>query len=1024
VLHTVQVPEDLIPVFERAQKFVGQYFDQERREPSRGTIEISGQRYILIRAASMSVEFFDQISHLYQEKSDAEAQAVARSLLFDIAHSTGVVDARDFHTRMALREPLEKLSAGPVHFAYSGWAFVDISADSQASPNEDFYLLYDHPYSFESDSWLKAGKRTNFPVCVMNAGYSSGWCEESFGVTLVAAEILCKAKGDEACRFIMAHPSRIEKRIATYLRSEPETARMVTAYEIPGFFARKRAEDKLREREEQYRGIFESASDAFLIIEADGTVAGANPAACELYGYLEAELVGSPIDRLVPNGDQGFFAGLRRQAIDHGGFHTQTQCVGRDGRVFEVEARCSTFGNRQQQLLAVIRDITVRKRSEEELKTAKDAAEKAMQAKSAFLANMSHEIRTPLNAVIGMTSLLQDTALEPAQQSYLETIRGSGEHLLGLINDILDFSKIEAGKLDLEPQACNLRSCVEEALELVVVQASEKGLELTYDLADGTPENVFCDVGRLRQVLCNLLSNAVKFTERGEVVVSVASRDVGAGKVEIKFSVVDTGIGIHADALKILFKPFSQVDVSITRIYGGTGLGLAICRRICELMGGEIEVSSEPGRGSIFTFTICAAPGTAPAAQPPPGPLAGLRVLIVDDNSTNLRILRLLMSRWGMIPYATRSPQEALRWVEEGERFDLELIDFIMPDLDGVALAKRLRSVDTRSELRLILLSSVGVGPEQAVEGSFDAVLTKPVRQSQLYGALTAVMANQLRPVTVSSGSIFDSGMAARFPLRLLVAEDNAINQKLMLMMLAKFGYSADVAANGSEAVAALQRQSYDVVLMDVQMPEMDGLAATREIRRRWIGRPRIVAMTANVMVGDREACLGAGMDDYLHKPVQPDELAAVLHRPQRPATPAATQTGPPAPDLDADHRRLDPDAIPRLLETLGDGGDVLLPELLAEFLDDIAARVAAMGKGVADGSATDVGLAAHTLKANAAMFGAVGLSELCSALEHSVRSGPSDHAQVLVDQIEAEAVCARQALQEVLHRFVGGESR
>jgi PAS domain S-box-containing protein len=1022
VLKTVKVPADLIPIFASAQEFVGRYFDQERRQPGQGTIEIAGQRYILVRAASMSVEFFEQISHLYRDKGDAEARAVARSLLFDIAHATGAADAREFHDRMALRDrdPIEKLSAGPIHFAYSGWAFVDISPDSRPVPNEDFYLLYDHPYSFESDAWLKAGKHADFPVCAMSSGYSSGWCEESFGVTLVATEILCKARGDDACRFIMAHPSRIEERIAGYLRNAPETARTVTGYEIPGFFARKAAEDKLREREEQYRGIFESASDAFLIIEVNGTVAGANPAACALYGYSESELLGSPIERLVAPGDHDFIAGLRRQVLDHGGFHTQTRCVARDGRMFEVEVRGSTFGNRQQQLLTVVRDITARKRNEEELKAAKDAAEKAMQAKSAFLANMSHEIRTPMNAVIGMTSLLQETPLDPVQRGYLETVRSSGEHLLGVINDILDFSKIEAGKLDLEPQACNLCSCVEEALEFVAVPASEKGLELAYELADGTPENVICDAGRLRQVLCNLLSNAVKFTEHGEVLVSVAGRDLGAGQVEIRFSVVDTGIGIHADALENLFQPFSQVDASITRVYGGTGLGLVICRRICELMGGGIEVASEPGRGSAFTFTIRAETAAAPVAALAPASLTGLRVLIVDDNATNLRSLRLLMSRWGLIPRATPSPREALRWVQEGQRFDLGLIDSRMPELDGAALAQRLRAVDTRSGLRLVLLSSIGAGPGQAA-GSFDAVLTKPVRQSQLHDALTALMADQPEPVTVSSAGVFDPDMASRFPLRILVAEDNAINQKLVLMMLAKFGYSADVAANGSEAVAAVQRQSYDVVLMDVQMPEMDGLAATREIHRRSSAPPRIVAMTANVMAGDREACLNAGMADYLGKPIRSDELAAVLRRARRPA---GTRIEPAVADLGAGRSQLDPDALSRLLATLGDGGDVLLPELLAEFLDDIAVRVAAMRQGVAEGSATEVGLAAHTLKANAALFGAVGLAELCGVLERSVRTGCCDHAQALVDRIEAEAVRARRALQGMPYRYVGGESR
>jgi len=298
-LSTVKVPEPMVPLFERAQQRVSEYFGQRRFEPTEGTIEIAGQRYILVRAASMSVEFFDQIRRLYEDKGEEEAVAVARSLLFDMAHAIGAADARNFHAKMSLHDPIEKLSAGPIHFAHAGWAFVDVSADSHPSPDEDFYLLYDHPYSFESDSWVKASKTVSFPVCVMNSGYSSGWCEESFGVTLVASEILCKAKGDDCCRFVMAHPDRIEQYIEAYLTDQPEVARKVTRFEIPGFFSRKQVEDELREREEQYRSLFEAATDAMLVIGLDGVVGAANPAACKLYGYTEAELVGLPIERTL-----------------------------------------------------------------------------------------------------------------------------------------------------------------------------------------------------------------------------------------------------------------------------------------------------------------------------------------------------------------------------------------------------------------------------------------------------------------------------------------------------------------------------------------------------------------------------------------------------------------------------------------------------------------------------------------------------------------------------------------------------
>ncbi len=885
-LSTVRVPESLAPIFEKAQEYVARYFEQRRFDPTEGTIEIFGQRYVLVRAGSMSVEFFDQIMRLYADKGEDEAIAVARSLLFDVAHAIGSADARAFHARMNLSDPIEKLSAGPIHFAHAGWAFVDISPESRPAADDSFYLLYDHPYSFESDAWIVAGKNADFPVCVMNAGYSSGWCAESFGVTLVATEILCKAKGDDCCRFVMAHPSRIEGSIHAYLSDQPDVARRVTTYEIPGFFARKQAEDELRAKEEQYRSMFEAATDAMLVVTLEGAVAAANPAAHRMFGYTDDELAGVHLRQLV-SGDEGFVERFRSALEESGSFHAEAIGVRRDGRMVDIEVRGTAFRyNNAEHLLAVVGDITARKRYEEELRAAKEAAENASLLKASFLANMSHEIRTPMNAVIGMTSLLGDTTLDPRQHEFVETIRRSGEHLLGVINDILDFSKIEAGRLELEPQPFHLRSCVEDALELVAVQAAERELELTYEIDDAVPEAVHADAGRLRQILANLLSNAVKFTEQGEVVVRATARRLeGLSQYELTLAVSDTGIGMTREAADRLFSPFTQVDASTTRLYGGTGLGLAISRKLCELMGGRIWIDSEPGRGSTFTFTVTAGEATLPPylSDRTTG-LKGVRVLVVDDNATNRRILALLADKWAMACRDTGSPAEALRWVESGEPFDVALVDFQMPEMDGAELGRRLRQA--RVDMGLVLLTSVGRDGDEVRGGTayFASVLTKPVRQSQLYDALVGVMAHRAARPEVRPTGKFDVGMAERLPLRILLTEDNSINQKLTLHMLGKFGYRADVAGNGLEAVAAVARQPYDVVLMDVQMPVMDGCEATREIRRRFPDGPRIVAMTANALEGDREDCLSAGMDDYLSKPISPEALAAALSRSSQPS--------------------------------------------------------------------------------------------------------------------------------------------
>ncbi|MBV8266129.1 MAG: response regulator [Planctomycetaceae bacterium] len=793
----------------------------------------------------------------------------------------------------------------------------------------------------------------------------------------------------------------------------------------------------LDQSESRVRGILETAADGIITTDERGTIGSYNGAAARMFGYTADEVIGRNIALLLPHeGGDGDAARILRGGRDVQGHR-------KDGRTFPLEPAVSELvvGDDRREFTMILRDLTERKQTEEDLRQAHSAleervrelavrahelqdaqtrAEQANRSKSEFLANMSHEIRTPINGVIGMTELLLDTKLMPEQREYVELVKVSADSLLSVINDILDFSKIEAGKLDLDPGPIDLRDCLGDVMRMLGPRAYQKGLEPAFDVAPDVPDALIGDGGRLRQVLVNLVGNAVKFTERGEVLVTVEQAWRDGAAVGLRFAVADTGIGIPPERQSAIFSPFEQADGSMTRKYGGTGLGLSISCRLVEMMGGKIELESRVGEGSTFSFIArfglrrVEGPGAGVAI---PEEFRGLRVLIVDDHATIRRILRAMVAQWEMRPTTVEDRHTALlqlrRAAAAGDPFRLVLLDAQLPEMDGFSFAERARPFAERArhgwspaELPIIMLSSAGVQGEAARYRELGMrFLTKPVKQSDLQrtiaGALSARAPAMARPPSALPAPAPPGPSPER--LRVLVAEDMPVNQTLAVRLLAKLGHEAVVVGDGRQALDALEGGGFDLVLMDVQMPVLDGLEAMRLLRereRRSGEHVSVIAMTAHAMRGDRERCLEAGFDDYVAKPMRFQGLADAIER-------CLARSCPPAPaGADGGVR---PTAVPAAttldlalaLEEV-DGEEELLREIAQVFLEDHPRLMATLREAVAACDPELLRRAAHTLKGAVANFAAHEAVAVAHRLEAMGRDGSASEAGPVLSELEA----------------------
>jgi PAS domain S-box-containing protein len=1054
MLNTVNVPDQFRPLFEKAQEYVSEYFGLKKEDPSKGTIEIFGERYILIRAASMSVEFFDTIMNLYSSEGENEAFNIARSILFDIAHTVGKMDARNFHKKMNLKDPIEKLSAGPIHFSHSGWASVDIFPESTPSPDKNYCLVYDHPFSFESDAWTRAGRTTKFPVCVMNAGYSSGWCEESFGVSLVASEIMCKAKGDEACRFIMAHPSRIEKNIQDYLNKSSETTKKPTSYQIPGLFERKWMEEKLRESEADYQTVFNEVNDAIFVHDVDtGSILDVNQRMCEMFGYTRAEAltlnVGTISSCEPPYTQQDAVKWIKR-TCEQGPQVFEWQAKHKSGRLFWVEVSLKLAGIMGKEcVLVVVRDITERKQLHDMLDRKQRNLEAIFDA-------------TPIGMMLvdedGLVKRVNEVAAKLVNRDFKEIINRQPGEGLACIHTSENAEGCGHGP---SCPGCPIRRTFElafstqQAIRGVEVQAAfavdgeqiDAWLEISAQpaLIDGSKHVVLAiqniterkraeqELERINRKLKATSEHAKRLAERADIANSSKSQFLANMSHEIR-TPMNAIIGFSQMLAEADLSKEQQEYVDIICESG---------KNLLELINNILDLSKIEAGKLTVEFAECSLRHLLVRTEAVMRHAAlekGLKFDIRHESDLPANLYtdfsRLQQCLINLVANAVKFTKEGHVYVkvslenkdsEPYIRFDVEdtgvgicrdRLDDIFESftqVDGSTTRKYggtgLGLAITR-QLTELLGGQLTVSSEEGKGSTFSLVIPTG-------GNITKqpLMDANNTPYRVRGES--QKAEQAKLSGRVLVAEDVKTNQKLCTLVLNRMGLGVTVAIDGNEAVEKALTGAFDIILMDIQMPNMNGYEATRMLRKKGITTP-IIAITASAMKGDDKKCIDAGCDDYIPKPLDRQRLFETLRKYLRFEKKTLKDKIDSAKSQVDELVELDPEPnshCPKPYDSTGESGEIFnwnrlidiigdeesIKEILPEFIKDIQERLTKLNEAIDASDGKTVKSQTHAIKGAGRNIGATRIYHIAHRLGCASRDGDTLLAVQLLKELNME---------------------